>query len=52
MSQNDGPTSDCAVLGEKRKDVPLIPLPEHAVVYSTVKSSAGSRGNMAEDIHV
>ena len=54
MNQKDGPTSHYAVLGERRKDAPMILPPEQAVVYTTLRPTCnvGSRANMSDGIQV
>ena len=52
VKQKDGPTTHYAVLGKRRTDAPMILPPEHAVVYTTLRSNIGSRPNMSDGIQV
>ena len=52
MNEKVGPTSHYAILGERRKDAPVVLPPERAVLYTTVRSNVGSRANMADGIQV
>ena len=52
VSQEDGPTSHYAVLGERSRDAPSILPAEQAVMYTTVRSNEGSRRNTIKNIQV
>ena len=52
MNPNTGPSSHYAVLGERRKDAPMILPPEQAVVYTSLRSNVGGRANMSDGLQV
>ena len=47
VNENEGPTSHYAVLGERRKDAPVVLPPEQAVLYTTVRSTVSRRTDKA-----
>ena len=45
MIQNEAPTSHYDVLGESRRDVPIVLPPEHPAVYTTLRTNERNEGN-------
>ena len=48
----NGPSCHYAVLGERRKDAPMVLPPEQAVLYTSVRSTTGSKANKTDDTQV
>ena len=52
MVQNEAPTIHYAVLGERRRDAPMILPPEHAVIYTTLRTNERNEGSTTGDAQV
>ena len=52
MIKNKAPTSHYAVLGERRRDAPIVLHPEHAAVYTKLRTNERNEGNTTGDMLV